>query len=340
MEKRPEVTSLTQETYNFRMQKTAQDLASHVMQKLAVSRWREAIYSGELNTPEAEKLKAHMGVNPNKYSDRLVEGVRNRLAARGNKIYYGFDPIQARKELPYAVASKVVGYSMNPLTGNVFNTPFKPKRTQAIPGIRDIPQDAKSLHKQVNNLFLSHEGMESDLAKGGLSKEEALRRRYTQWIPEEWLTDKAKAVRNGIGYIEGVRQGLLKPGTPNKTLQYAAGSQHLVHGSHMDPSVVLNELRQSRMMSPSVRDAFSTLRLVTGEGYDAYNLSPHSRDGGLLLRKKELPAIAQRMRDLANLRAQDNITALDAAMNKTFAPASKVRGIATNVLNKLKGFIR
>lgn len=36
MEKRPEVASLTQETYNFRMQKTAQDIASQVITPLRV----------------------------------------------------------------------------------------------------------------------------------------------------------------------------------------------------------------------------------------------------------------------------------------------------------------
>jgi hypothetical protein len=324
------------------MQKTAQDIAVQVLEKLAVSRWREAIYSGELNTPEAEKLKSYMNVNPHRYADRLVEGTKNRLAERGNRII-GPRQLPTRiKDLPYKALSMYRGTITNPITGNIF---IHPGDARAIAELGDIPQDAKSLRKQINSLILSHEGMESVAARG-LDANSLLKKQYLRWKPEDTLSEFAPHIRRGIGYVEGVRQGLLKPGTPNRTLQSLANFPSRQHsfttGSHVDPSIVLNEIRQSRMLSPPVREAFNDLRLhLTGEVADANTLAPKSGiPDSPLIRKKDIPSLSKRMRALSNTHAQGHITALDNAMYKTFEPSSKIRGMATSVFNKLKGFIR
>jgi hypothetical protein len=325
------------------MQKSAKDIASQVFEKVAVSRWREAIYSGELSVPEASKLKDYMGVDTNKYTNRVLEGTKNRLALRGNRVYNPFSlgPIRSIKDVPIAALSHLKGTLTSPYTGDIF---FNPKTTSIISSFNEIPEEAEGLRRQIKDLTLSHEGMESDILRGGMKTEDVLKRQYLRWKPEDQLSDVAKQRRSVIGYIEGIRQGLLRPGTPNKTLQYLAnypGLDNYVTGSHMDPSVVLNEIRQSRMAHPAVQEAFHTLRLLAGEGTDAYMVTPNSSiPVSPLIRKKEIPRIAKHMRETSNLRAKDNITALDNAMNKTFVPANKIRGIATNVLSKLKGFLR
>jgi hypothetical protein len=324
------------------MQKTAQDLAQVVFEKLAVSRWREAIYSGELNTPEAEKLKSHMNVNPHRYAARLVEGTQNRLAERGNKVIGPRQLPTQMKDVPYKLLSMRNGTLTNPITGNIF---INPRSADVFTALGDIPQDAKSLRKQINSLIVSHEGMESVAARG-MDTNSILKKQYLRWKPEDALSEFSPHIRRGIGYVEGIRQGLLKPGTPNTTLQALANFPVREHafttGVHMDPSVVLNEIRQSRMLSPPVRQAFNDVRLhLTGEVADANTLAPKSGiPDSPLIRKKDIPSLSKRMRALSNTHAQGHITALDNAMNKTFEPASKIRGMATSVFNRLKGFIR
>lgn len=323
------------------MKKSAQEIASQVFEKVGVSRWREAIYSGELSVPEASKLKDYMGVNTNKYTDRVAEGTRNRLALRGNRVYKPFSIVHNIKDVPTAALTHMKGTLTSPYTGNIFTHPSSINDIAAFGG---IPEGAENSRKQIANLMLSHEGMESDLLRGGMKTDGVLKQQYMRWIPEDQLSDIAKKRRTVIGYIEGIRQGLLRPGTPNKTLSQLAnypGKDNYATGSHMDPSVVLNEMRQSRMASPEVQEAFRNLRLVTGEGIDANWIAPQSSIPHTpLIRKNDIPRMSKYMREISRLRAQDHATELNKAMNTTFGPASKVRGIATNILGKLKGFLR
>lgn len=58
------------------------EIAEHVLQKTAVSRWREAIYSGELPLEQREKLKAQMGATPERYRQGLLKGDQANVAKR------------------------------------------------------------------------------------------------------------------------------------------------------------------------------------------------------------------------------------------------------------------
>jgi hypothetical protein len=148
------------------MQKTAQDLAQVVFEKLAVSRWREAIYSGELNTPEAEKLKAYMGKDPTQYSEGLRQGTINRLADRHMSYdeHERFTPREhlrniKNKYIPSGALPK--NYSSTELvTGNVNVAHPEAKNLGYMGGLKDNPEH----HKQLANLITGHEGRESDFS--------------------------------------------------------------------------------------------------------------------------------------------------------------------------------
>jgi hypothetical protein len=310
------------------MQKTAQYLAQVVFEKLAVSRWREAIYSGELNTPEAEKLKAYMGKDPNQYAEALAQGTKNRLEAHGKQLDTGLNAQNAKSLFNR-------GGAQTDLFGNVSHSPRlsssmmslismgQPKTMDRFRALADIPYTSDK-RKQLSALILAHEGDESDLVRKAKST-----------TPIYEVANKPNWTQKVVAGTAGAASGLGIPMEATDMLRLPTSG--IIQGRHMDPSVVLNEARHSRMMSPSVQNLMHNVRRVTGEANQLPTItSPPDINPKGYIPKQQIPAIADKMRatSAANLQQSFDTAA------RWEGRAAGAKNIASNVLNKLKGFIR
>ena len=86
------------------------------LEKLATSRWREAIRSGEISPWDADELKERMGFDPERHAKRMMHGARQRAAAHGYK-FYEHTPKAYKGELGRLVQSTARGFREKGLRG-------------------------------------------------------------------------------------------------------------------------------------------------------------------------------------------------------------------------------
>lgn len=372
---------------------TSKEIAAHVLEKVAVSRWREAIYSGELPTQEAERLKQYMGANPNRYADSLVAGVKNRLAERHNS--YEESPKYNMKNIRGDLANNV---SNTQFSGDVHVSQPQTRTLGASYGMKNTPEN----QKQLLGLIMSHEGMESDFgdknkqrkmekawnrsqlnkpvfndieAQSRMSPRDfALMHRQKEQAYQKATAAIAKRVptmsvsnmfhpvptkiNNNIKNIlefERARVGtlgVLNPSlsqfSPNELTDLMAGQGKIMlqTGHHAHPSVLINEARQARMMSPEVRKVMEKLRTSqTGEAQlmrEASDTPITSKN--TLLPKKDIPQISKRMQGLSDINTQNHLLRFQedtrGAYNKYLPPARNAVNKMTGLLMKAKGLLR
>lgn len=177
--------------------KSSSAVADSVLSKTAVSRWREAIYSGELPLEQREKLKAYMGSTPERFMEGSAKGRAAVLDRAGYrvvepeaKIRNAFKQYRAKelsgKELAEIISENFAiaqtGSQSSALTKSITHTPTKDLSNFAPITIlnKNIPNEERrsvlkrlfrdpSLRKELETLVLNHEAGEStlDVVKGG-----------------------------------------------------------------------------------------------------------------------------------------------------------------------------
>jgi hypothetical protein len=387
---------------------TPQKIAALVMEKVAVSRWREAIYSGELPTQDAENLKKYMGADPNRYADRLSEGVMNRLKERHNTLTEttNLDMNKVRQAMPpwfgnkFDAAKNELARQMASYTDGAGDIHLSHPQVRQMGVLGEMPNKPE-YEKQLRSLILSHEGMESDF-----SRQNTLRRLGKQWersplnepifsdteahrrmSPRDYArmmnraeeaslkvttpgamrhnaratnpyrptpTKMPSMAKSQIAQTQGTMAGIgaLHPSAQSKSIEdminssVEATAPDIIHrGAHADPRVVINEYRQSRMMSPEVAQAMAKVRTkLTGETpllRESSNTPITSEN--TLLPKREIPEIAKRMRSISDANyprhLQDYRESTGKLFNKVIPPVRKAVSAGTGLLMKAKGLL-
>lgn len=268
------------------MNKTASQIGTEVLEKLATSRWREAIRSGEVPPgPAAEQLKTRMGVDPGREAEGLVAGWRGKAKA------YGVDPIEIKfKEYPRLIQESLAGNAgsaeklrrqgrsalditqgLGPAGVSPSGTPFSvPSLEAALVSPRRMPKyfSSPSLRQQFHGAILGHESSELSAARrtGALQD---LNKGLNVYRPG--LGAEVRALAGGVGtnVFDRFARMAGKPEWSNPEL-----TRHLVlrspaggigQGRHADASVLLDEVRNTRMLSPETQTLLQDLRKRTGE---------------------------------------------------------------------------
>ena len=275
--------------------------------KLATSRWREAIRSGELPYASAEKLKARMGVDPSAWADKLTAGAQQRAKNLGYR-FNTYEPQSlgqiVRKNIlkPKALGSELTGRGLSMVGGGGVTVP-KWKRidllhpTQGKSPFYPEPVRLKSAPKQLLALLGQHESQEAATAaaRPGL--------RYTP-LSREGFEDLGPTYRGLSEYNNGVADVFkMSPATRAARQSAMLGNVGAFSGAHLGAMPPLTDIREARMLSPTVQRQWAHVRARTGElqnmlkatNYDKMQFVRGIPGGMPYLPRKQLPAIARRM---------------------------------------------
>ncbi len=255
--------------------------------KLAVARWREAIYSGELGPESAEKLKAEMGLTPRRLRKGLTVGSENILRRYG----YGLE-LGSAMPLTFPVTMEV---HMPSGTGGV---------AKGLPRTSLVEKTySPEIQRELRAVHLRHEADEVRRTEQALQRAARKDPRFGTQLQDATRTTqdlraKVKALNSPLErqllvaetglprlplaeqVLEGKQfhpmhepmQAIARRGVVQKTRWPAwkfwnkvapeleqtpvlAGAH-----AHADPTVVLNEQRNVRMLSPETRRTMEGVR--------------------------------------------------------------------------------
>ena len=218
------------------MKKTASQIADQVLEKVATSRWREAIRSGELAPSDAETLKTRMGVDPLREAQGLSKGWR------GKADYHGFAPMtQVESELP-----------IRPVEGSRVGEKQLRSVQPNVKKYKDIGPHTYMGRKPVTrHTFVPYySGEVTDLAARLQGRRGAEAGKHIQGE----LTGLTAGHEGSelVELMKGIRKGRIDLNKP-RTTRWA-------NLSHFSPRVILEEVRNARMLSPQTRATMLRLR--------------------------------------------------------------------------------
>jgi hypothetical protein len=268
---------------------SADKIAEYVLQKTAVTRWREAIYSGELPLEQREKLKAHMGATPEKYREGLLKGDLARTQGRGYKINNPEEAVRSMlgdvrkkglKGLPSSermiealptlmgshtnLGSKNINLSPHTDRLNFMAGAMKNKKVPLMSRLRTIKDLAmnRDMQKDFDAYVRHHE-----VGEATTKPMRGATRGMFQVPPDVNLRSPSAHMSSalagfGTGYLAPMADADLGKQIARNAARNTAGP---ARGMHMSPEVLLEELRSSRMQSPNLQNVQSNLRGFTGE---------------------------------------------------------------------------
>lgn len=283
----------------------------NALEKIGVSRWREAIYSGELPLNQAEALKQRMGVTPAKEMSGIERGARNIAKHHGyttheytlKKLWDAIKkgkitPDKLKGAFPRAVTSLSFGGAMtNPATKEIVHIPAVTK------GLFTAltPSGSRSLSalEGIGSLVKGHEASEA-AAMG--------RKGFTDnyIVPSPVASKRVGSIGKSMHISQKMqslanRLGVSVPQFSTSELANLISQSPqsgLVGGVHADPSVVLKEIRQSRMLSPRVQRTIEGVRSTTGE-FPQLRIATGHHPGRPYIPKRKIRELAQRMRGVS-----------------------------------------
>lgn len=268
------------------MKKTASEIGDEILQKQATSRWREAIRSGEVAPgPEAERLKSRMGVDPGREAEGLISGWRGKAQA------HGADPLEIKlREYPRLIRESLSGNSaaaenlgrqgkgalevakqFSPAGVTPAGTAYSmPLLEGLMVRPRHLPKylASSSLRQQLHGAILGHESSELSAARrtGALQDINKGLNIYRSGLGADVKALAAGAGQNVFGRLARMAG---KPELANqditRMLVMHSPAGGIAVGRHADPSVLLEEVRNTRMLSPEAQTLLRDLRKRTGE---------------------------------------------------------------------------
>lgn len=276
--------------------------------KTATSRWREAVRSGELGLEGGEALKARMGVDPLREAEGMYTGWRQR--ARKAK-YDAFEP--KVRGIPGAVQS-LINNGMTPQFENRLQVAKAVSGNGVVPVLKatTVSPDAaaallldnksrlkylgsQNFRRQLGGALASHEGSEISHA-GQLAKSKI----YQSFIDNEVGRRNAQIAGGIVGPVEASLKAMgqiPKDYTTTIAERSMAGLQgplsQVISGAHASPRVLLEEVRNNRMLSPDVQNAMLKLR-GKGEGQELRNIKAVTGDN-LNIPRKSIPGMSRTM---------------------------------------------
>jgi len=246
--------------------------------KFAGSRWREAIRSGEVMGPAAETLKTQMGVDPLREASGLATGWANKARASGYTSHVLSSPWQTfkgaigrvfrRKGAPPLTGMLGARMSGSPALVHPFSQSTLSFPHKNLGLLKDVGGDtakqiseSPKLLEQFQGSVLGHEGSElSALGRmGGLRDPMTMMSRG--YMPVDATEQAFKKMYDAGG---GLARRVSDPST-RFLLGQRSLYQNAAKGSHASPQVLLEEIRNNRMLSPEIQSFWKQTRNLTGE---------------------------------------------------------------------------
>jgi len=320
------------------------------MAKFAGSRWREAIRSGEVMGPAAEKLKSTMGVDPMREASGLAKGWANKARASGYTSHVLSSPWQSFKgavgrvfrrkgapPLTGMLGARMIGSPalVHPFSQSTLSFPHK-----NLGLLKDVGGDAAKqitespkLLEQFQGSVLGHEGSELS----ALGRMHGLRNPMTMiakgYMPVESPGEGAlkQMYESGSGLAKRISDPSLREVLKAKALMFGPAV-----GSHASPQVLLEEIRNNRMLSPEIQQFWKQTRNMTGE---LPAIEAVTGTAGRLA-KKNLPNLSRTILKNNNVGRFALEKAFDAGSAGT--PFSKLRDLISNAGGgtAVKNFVR
>ncbi len=233
------------------------------MDKQAVARWREAIYSGELPPESANKLRQQMKLTPSRMAQGLNKGTANILKR------IGYETIS---KVPSNVMAMSLGPNIAASIPAIKKTILPPESTpNALAryyhnSARQLANDLRALppaeNKLVDAIFRRHEADEGRVFERIWKKAPQSRLDKFQLAPEQANYHKVmKELRKGStgGKYSKPDIALSMP-SPEVYRRNAVARKTPMYNSHLSPSVVLNEARHYRAAPSYTRTLLENLR--------------------------------------------------------------------------------
>ena len=269
--------------------KTASQLGDEVLEKLSTSRWREAIRSGEIMPgPEAEALKSRMGVDPVREAEGLIKGWRGRAEARGipaielSNFRKYLDPArqafqgdsEARKMLvQHAKALQGLSTMASPagVLPNGVSASLPAMESMLVAGAspKQLPRylTNPAFRHEIHGAILGHEGSEMSASRNmDLSDFAQGHNVYRKGLAPEISAVTAGAGVKGLNRLgEMLGKPEIAPPELSRLMALHSPMGGITAGSHADARVLLEEIRNTRMLSPETQQFMTNLRHRTGE---------------------------------------------------------------------------
>lgn len=332
------------------MNKTASQIVDTVLEKLATSRWREALRSGEVLGDEAERLKHRMGVDPVREAAGLDRGTKNILERQGYELknMSATDTAKRmwarRKDLPLGVNLKS---EYNTAAGSIlggggatipdaFEVAVQPqvlrRKMKTLGG--DAAKGMKPTDwKQLQSLLTRHEGDEVLQASKVRPGDPGYRLLNPDQQFQSKLLNKGPSARLGLLATGGnPADNLSANAAADSVIATTPGSQS---GMHRSPEVILNERRNQRMLSPATQDLMSRVRDTTGENV---HMRKAIQDAGLpegRIPKGQLRSLSDNMSGIAESEISSFRDKFRSRIQRNLPGEETVRGI----LSKAKRFL-
>jgi hypothetical protein len=286
------------------LDKTADQIADAVLEKLAVSRWREAIYSGELPVAAAEQLKKYMGTTPQKEMGGIVRGAENIAKRFG----YRINEYSLKNIWDAAKSGKITGAKirehlpkmMDAIGGGGGVADLTTKEINLAPFVKSV-----EMAMEVPKKFRTPQVIEEAkvLSRGHEANEILGQKMEKRLGPYVVPSSIAHTFSNSLPLSAFTKRVL--PNLPLRDAVRLLGTENLFRsGLHTDPSVILKELRQSRMLSPGTRAAREITRQESGE-LAHLRKATGTLAGTIPIPKKQLASISKRMRDISTSEFKD-----------------------------------
>lgn len=273
------------------MHLSAVKIAEKILQKTAVSRWREAIYSGELPLEQREQLKAHMGATPEKYLAGL-EKHRDMQMSKGTGVSTPFKTLKEdvkgmlqgtrsmedfQQNLPDLYRGTFMG--SHSAGGNITHVPpvDRVNFSKILWGNKEAPlleragtiKDLWSkprTQREFDALVLRHELGEATTKPMRSARAGLFQIRGKKDVGKMPLNRKPAVAASGFT-LGAMNPSVLQNPVVAKSVQGSMRAQLSPggRGQHMSPAVLMDELRTSRMMSPELQRIQAMTRSQTGE---------------------------------------------------------------------------
>jgi len=258
------------------MKKTASQIADQVLEKAATSRWREAIRSGLLSLREAEKLKKSMGVDPQREAAGLTKkwlGIAKRKGSipltrtgpQGNYVRAdGSKSIPSNLQDALAPPTETAAYSfVNPVTKYKSLSPAEIKKTfgRHADDVAEALATKHPLLRAPSHTYVDPH-FKGDILQGFLGKRPPSNPQFpvnTKELSRMSPRDREQLVGLMRSHEASELASTVKHPLISPQRGVDLGRQRKVH-QHDSARVLLEEMRDSRMLSPRVQQMLKNLR--------------------------------------------------------------------------------
>jgi len=248
------------------------------MKKQSTSRWREAVRSGEVSPQAGQRVMKSLGYTPQEWARRLGQGAARLAESQGYTVERNpkfTSRMQGMTEIP----TKKITIGTTPLENA--------RQAQTLHHEAREAQESARLLKQIRT------------AGGRVSLEKGVG--YVKIPPE---------IRRVLKPIVGTAGGIVEKLSPSIATdlrqevfdRLAIGESPLVSNlyttSHTNPTLPINDIRESRLLPEYARKEMEKMRNVTGESLDMATAAGHPETpiNKLRLPRHQVRSMAQRIR--------------------------------------------